>query len=199
MSPRRKTGRTRKAAPPALPAAARGGILLLRVWTGAFFLSSAWWKVVQEGYSIAEKVTVFREREYVPTIQRAIAHPPEVFGVTLGLYADFLEHVMLPGAYVLAPLILLFEFVLGISLVLGLGVRLTAALGFLMMLAFSLAKVPRGTPLEDPVGVFLLTVGSANWPVTLILLLLCLAAAGRILGLDAWVRRAGPPWLRWIG
>jgi len=173
--------------------------VLLRVWTGAFFLSTAWWKVVQEGYTIAEKVTRFREYEYVPTIQRAIAHPPEVLGIRLGLYADFLEHVMLPGAYVLAPLILVFEFVLGLSLVLGLGVRLTAALGFLTMLAFSLAKVPSGTPLEDPVGVFLLTVGSANWPVTLILLFLALAAAGRVLGLDAWIRRAAPPWLRWIG
>lgn len=198
MSPRGKR-RKGKASAPTLPASTRAGLVLLRLWTGAFFLSSAWWKVVQEGYTVAEKVARFRDVEYVQRVQGAIAQPPEVLGVRLGFFADFLEHVMLPGAYVLAPLILLFEFVLGISLVLGLGVRLTASLGFLMMLAFSLAKPQPGAAAEDPMGVFLFTVHSANWPVTLILLLLALAAAGRFLGLDAWIGRAAPPWLRWIG
>ena len=143
-------------------------------------------------------VGVFRD-EYVAWIQRAVAQPPELFGHSLGFYADFLEGVMLPGAPVLAPLILGFEVVLGLSLVVGLGVRLTASLGVVMMLAFNLAKPQRGDALDDPVGVYLFTVHSANWPVTLILLMLALGAAGRVLGLDAWLRARGPRWLRWIG
>jgi uncharacterized membrane protein YphA (DoxX/SURF4 family) len=169
-----------------------------RLWTGAFFLVTAWWKLVQDGYTIGEKIEYFRE-DYVATIQGAIARPPELFGQPLGFYADFLEGVMLPGAAVLAPAILFFEALLGLSLVLGLGVRLTASLGVVMMLAFNLAKPQPGAAPDDPMGVFLFTVRSANWPVTLLLLLLAVAAAGRILGLDAWLRARGPRGLRWIG
>jgi thiosulfate dehydrogenase [quinone] large subunit len=135
--------------------------------------------------------------EYVGMIEQAIAHPPRVPGSDL--FAAFLRDAMLPAAPVLAPAILFFEVLLGLSLLLGLGVRLSASLGFLMMLAFSLAKPQPGAGPEDPVGVSLLTVKSANWPVTLGLLVLALLAAGRALGLDGWMRRRAPPWLRWAG
>ena len=77
---------------------------------------------------------------------------------------------------------------------LGLGVRLTASLGVLLMLAFNLAK-PQPSRQRRTIrsGVYLFTVRTANWPVTLLLLLLALAAAGRILGLDALAARAWAP------
>lgn len=193
-----KKGRGKKPHPPTYPVGTASGVFLLRLWTGGFFLVTAWWKLIEEGFTIREKIGFFRE-EYVDWIQRAIAQPPELFGHALGFYADFLESVMLPGASVLAPAILVFEVVLGLSLVLGLGVRLTASLGVVMMLAFNLAKPQSGAAVEDPVGVFLFTVRSANWPVTLILLLLALVPAGRIFGLDVWLRARAPRWLRWIG
>lgn len=201
MSPRSgpKRGKGKQPLPPAVPLGARSGIFLLRLWTGGFFLVTAWWKLIQDGLTIGEKIDHFREVEYVGTIQRAIAHPPELFGHPLGFYSEFLESVMLPAAPVFAPLILFFEALLGLSLVLGAGVRLTASVGVLLMLAFNLAKPQPGSGADDAVGVFLFTVHSANWPVTLILLLLALVPAGRILGLDLWVRARGPRWLRWIG
>lgn len=195
---RARKGRGGKPASPPPQPGARAGVVVLRLWAGGFFLVTAWWKLVQEGYTIGERMGLFRA-EYVTWIERAIAQPPELFGHVLGFYTDFLEAVMLPAAPVLAPALLLFEALLGVSLVLGLGVRLTASLGVLMMLAFDLAKPQPGASPEDPVGVFLFTVHSANWPVTLILLLLALVPAGRILGLDVWLRARGPRWLRWIG
>lgn len=201
MSTRRKKAKGKRgarSAGAALPLGAAVGVTALRLWTGGFFLVTAWWKLVEEGYSVGEKMGFFRE-EYVAWIQRAIQRPPELFGTPLTAYSGFLESVMLPAAPVLAPLILLFEAVLGISLVLGAGVRLTASLGLLMMLAFDLAKPQPGGAETDPVGVFLFTVHSANWPVTLILLLLALVPAGRVFGLDTWIRARGPRWLRWIG
>jgi len=199
VSPRgRKKGGGRKQAALDLPRGARIGLVVLRLWTGGFFLATAWWKLIEDGYSVGQKVEAFRG-EYVRMVEAAIARPPELFGMPLGFFADFLEGVMLPGAGWLAPLILAFEVVLGLSLVLGLGVRLTGSLGFLMMLAFTLAKPQPGGAADEPMGVFLFTVRSANWPVTLILLLLVLAAAGRILGLDAWLRARAPRGLRWIG
>jgi len=174
-------------------------LLVARLWTGGFFLASAHWKLIQDGWSIGEKIQAFRVEAYVPTIERAIAHPPEVLGLRLDFFAAFLRDVMLPAASWMAPAILFFEAVLGLGLVLGLGTRLLASLGFLMMLAFSLAKVVGGWTPGDPVGVTLFTVRSANWPVVLLLLLLAVAAAGRFVGLDAWLRRRAPAWLRWIG
>lgn len=179
------------------PLASGTALVVLRLWTAGFFLVTAWWKLVEPGFSIGEKIAAFRAREYVPVLERAIAHPPRVLGVELGLFADFLESVMLPIAGVAAPALLLFELLLGITLLLGFGVRLFASLGFGMMLAFSLAKAQDPRAVEAPVGVFLFTVRHANWPVTGILLALALLAAGRVLGLDAVVRRRGPPWLRW--
>ncbi|MFV1960050.1 MAG: DoxX family membrane protein [Planctomycetota bacterium] len=181
------------------PRAVGFALLLLRLYAGAFFLATAHWKLVQEGWSIGEKIEAFRVDGYVPTIERAIAHPPEVFGQRLDFFAAFLRDVMLPAASWMAPAILFFEVVLGLGLVLGLGTRLLGALGFLMMLAFSLAKGGPGAAAGDPVGVCFLTVRSANWPMTLILLALALGAAGRFVGLDRRLRRRMPPWLGWIG
>jgi uncharacterized membrane protein YphA (DoxX/SURF4 family) len=123
-----------------------------------------------------------------------------VFGVELRFFADLLQGVARPLASVGAPAVLFFEAVLGISLVLGFGVRLFATLGFLLMLVFSVGKPQPLADPGEPVGVFLFTVHSANWPLTVILLALALTAAGRVVGLDGWLRRRGAlPWTRWMG
>lgn len=181
------------------PLAVGLALVSLRLFTGAFWLASAFYKLFEPGFGVFEKIAWFRDADYVPMIENAVAHPPRVLGVELGLYADFLEGVMLPLAGVAAPAILLFEVLLGLGLVLGLGVRLLAGLGFVMTVAFSLAKPQPGQEATESVGVLLLTVHSANWPVAFLLLALSLLAAGRVLGLDALLRRRGPPWLRWIG
>ena len=197
---KKKKGRKKQPPPaPTLPRPLAGGLLVARVWTGGVFLVTAWWKLVQDGWSIGEKIDRFRDVEYVATLERAIHYPPEVFGRPFTLYTDFLEHVLLPLADVMAPAILFFELSLGVSLVLGIGVRLSASLGVVMMLGFNLAKVLAGWEAPEPVGIYLFTVRTANWPLTLLLLVLALSAAGRIVGLDAWLRARGPRWLRWAG
>ena len=198
----KKAKRSKRASPASdtpRPWPTRIAHVLLRVYAGAFFLATAHYKLVQPGYTLGETMAHFRDVEYPRVIEHAIAHPPVVLGVSLDAFAAFLRDVMLPGAPVFAPAILLFEALLGLCLVLGLGVRLMAGLGFLLMLAFTLAKPDPRALAEDPVGVGLFSVASANWPLTLILLVLCLVAAGRALGLDALLCRRGPPWLRWLG
>ncbi len=152
--------KTKKGASDA-PRGWRFGLVALRLWTGGFFLATAWWKLIESGSTVGQKIEAFRI-EYVQMIGGAIANPPELFGMRLGFFADFLRGVMLPHAAWMAPLILAFEVVLGLSLVLGLGVRLTGSLGFLMMLAFTLAKPQPGAGADEPMGVFLFTVRSAN-------------------------------------
>jgi uncharacterized membrane protein YphA (DoxX/SURF4 family) len=174
-------------------------LLLLRLYAGAFFVDTAIWKLIDypssTGYGFTERFERFRVDEYVPMVQGAIDFPPEAFGVPLTAFTWVLREVALPGSSVFAPAVLVGEALLGISLLLGVGVRLSAALGFLMMLAFSLTKFIPGTggPEHPP----FLTVHSVNWALTLILLALSLTAAGRYVGLDAWIRRSGPRWLRW--
>jgi uncharacterized membrane protein YphA (DoxX/SURF4 family) len=182
-----------------LPRPLRFGLFLARIWTGVFFLVTAEWKLNQPGKTIPQSIDVFRDGIYTETLQRALAHPPELWGWKIPLFPDLIENVLLPGASFFAPAILFFEALLGLLLVWGLGVRLFAALGFLLMMAFNLAKVLSNWSPPEPTGVFAFTVHASNWPVTILLLLLCLGAAGRILGLDLWVRAKWPAWLRWIG
>jgi hypothetical protein len=173
-----------------IPLAATIALFVLRVWTGAFFCDAIYYKLVvvpPEGTPLGTTIENFVERDYRPMVEAAIADPPTVFGMPLRLYADFLEGVMLPNAEFFGPAILLGGVLLGITLVLGVAVRLSAACGFVMMLAFSMVK-------RLPI----LTLTSGNWPITLILLALCLLAAGRAWGLDAWLRGRLPRWIRWV-
>jgi uncharacterized membrane protein YphA (DoxX/SURF4 family) len=178
-----------------VPRAVALALLVLRLYAGAFFVDATVFKTIDQpralGIPPEGVVAHFRDGDYVPMVEAAIADPPRAFGVPLTPYADFLRAVMLPAADVFAPAILVAEALLGLSLVLGAGVRLSAGLGALMMLAFSLAKYDRGE------HIYFLTVHSNNWAMTLILVALSLAAAGRFLGIDAWARRAGPRWLCW--
>jgi hypothetical protein len=173
--------------PPSL-LAPRLGIASLRVYVGALFLDAFHYKVFAGGQSLGAALESFVRTEYEPLVRRAIAEPPTLFGTRLDAYARLLEHFALPNAGWLGPVILLFEGWLGVSLVLGVGVRLFAFLGALLMLSFGLAK-----------GLYFLTVtGGMNWLLLATLLCLSLTAAGRIWGLDAWLKPRLGRRLAWI-
>ena len=170
---------------------AKLGLFLLRAFTGALFLDAVYFKIVVTrmqgfGMSLFEAFDHFVETDYKRMIQNAIDHPPSIGTWEMTWYGDFLEAVMLPGAVpdVMGPAILIFELLLGIALVLGAGVRLMAALGALLMLAFGLAK-----------SQYFLTVTGTNWLLFFVLLFFALAGAGRVWGLDHWLRRKWPAWI----
>jgi hypothetical protein len=181
----------RDASPARWPLPVVVALFLLRLWTGLFFCDAAKWKLFdhpsEQGLSFGEGIHAFVRDEYVPMVERAIADPPEVLGTKATWFASLLRDVALPGKDVLGPTILVAEALLGISLVFGIGVRLSASLGFLMMVSFTMAK-----------DVYLFTAGSANGPVTAILLVLAISAAGRAWGLDAVLRRRLPRGIAWI-
>lgn len=97
-------------------------------------------------------------------------------------YRDLVHSLLLPGFAVLNPLVFLTELAFSVSLILGLGVRLMGAVGFLyaLNLWIGLYRKPE------------------EWPWNYIFLaalmgLFSLYAAGRSLGLDAMLRRRSRP------
>ncbi len=170
---------------------AKLGLFCLRVFTGLLFVDAIYYKlwvtrVEGLGLSLFEAFEHFVEHDYEPMIRHAVANPPHVFGHPMVWYGVFLENVMLPGAVpaFAGPAILVFELLLGISLVLGIGVRLSASLGALLMLAFGLAK-----------NLYFLTITGTNWLLFFVLLFFALAGAGRVWGLDARLQHRWPAWI----
>lgn len=97
-------------------------------------------------------------------------------------FGELVKNVLLPNFNLLNPVVFLAEFAFAISLMLGIGVRLTGALGilFVLNLWLGLYRHPQ------------------EWPWTYIFLaglmaLFSVEAAGRSLGLDGWLRRRYPP------
>ncbi len=163
------------------------GIVSLRVFTGAVMFSAAWYKLVTPGTGLGDTINNFAEREYIPLVRQAIAHPPTVLGWRMDWFSSLLENVFLPGQspYVFGAAILFFEGLLGISLILGVCTRLMSVLGAFLMLGFGLAK---GLP-------FLTVTKGTNWFLVMILFTLALTAAGRILGLDGRLQHRFPRWI----
>jgi len=192
MAARKKSARKKT---PARPSPGGGGslwpaktaIVVLRVFCGAIFLSTAHWKLIRPGLPVGETFRQFTERDYLPLVQYAVAHPPIVLGWKMTWFSSMLDTVALGGnaPYVIAGAVLIFEALLGISLVLGLGTRLMAFLGALLMAVMGLCK-----------GLFFLTVTKGtNWYLAVMLLALALMAAGRVWGLDARLRHRLPRWI----
>jgi uncharacterized membrane protein YphA (DoxX/SURF4 family) len=190
MAARKKRASGKRKASPAggglwLP---KFGLVSLRVFTGAIFLAAAWWKLIRPGLDLGETIRRFVEYDYVPMFEGAVRDPPVVLGWRMQWFADFVENVMLPGnaPYVFSGAFLVLEVLLGASLVLGACVRLMAALGALVMLFSGLAK-----------RMFFLTIQGqgSNWLLMVMLVTLACTAAGRIWGLDSFVRRKFPGWI----
>jgi uncharacterized membrane protein YphA (DoxX/SURF4 family) len=98
-------------------------------------------------------------------------------------HRELVTGFLIPHLYLFGPLIFLAELTFAISLILGLGVRLVSAIAILFVLHLWLGIYLPGSPEEWSWSyIFLATL----------MFLFSLYAAGRSLGLDAWLRRHVP-------
>jgi uncharacterized membrane protein YphA (DoxX/SURF4 family) len=98
-------------------------------------------------------------------------------------HREFVTGIVIPNLHLLAPFVFLAELTFAVSLILGLGVRLASVLAVPFVLNLWLGIYIAGDPAEWPWSyVFLL----------FLMLMFALHAAGRSLGLDAWLRRNVP-------
>jgi uncharacterized membrane protein YphA (DoxX/SURF4 family) len=92
------------------------------------------------------------------------------------LVADY----YLPYLHIFDPVIFLAELTFAVSLILGLGVRLVSVLAIIFVLHLWLGIYQPGSPAEWPWSYIFLAI---------VMFMFALHAAGRSLGLDAWLRR----------
>jgi uncharacterized membrane protein YphA (DoxX/SURF4 family) len=98
-------------------------------------------------------------------------------------HREFVTGFLIPNLKFFAPFVFLAELAFAVSLMLGLGVRLVAAVGVLFVLHLWLGIYLPGDPAEWPWSYMFLA---------LLMFLFSLYAAGRSLGLDGWLRRNAP-------
>jgi uncharacterized membrane protein YphA (DoxX/SURF4 family) len=91
--------------------------------------------------------------------------------------------VYVPYLHILDPMVFLAELTFAVSLILGLGVRLVASLAVVFALHLWLGIYQPGDPAEWPWSYVFLAI---------VMLMFAIDAAGRSLGLDAWLRRHVP-------
>ncbi len=89
----------------------------------------------------------------------------------------------IPYLHVLNPIVFLAELTFAVSLILGLGVRLVSSLAIIFVLHLWLGIYQSGNPAEWPWSYVFLAI---------VMLMFAIDAAGRSLGLDAWLRRNVP-------
>jgi uncharacterized membrane protein YphA (DoxX/SURF4 family) len=151
------------------------GMALLRIGFGLYFLSQAVNKLLADWLTSPQQLL---NASVEPALQRGTAVP---------LYSPFLETVVAPNALWFARLVTIGEWLVGISLVLGLLGRVGAlgsaflVLNYMLMQGFGNAgSSPRLFLLASVV--FLLTSASLVW------------------GLDGWLRSrcASHPFTRWV-
>jgi uncharacterized membrane protein YphA (DoxX/SURF4 family) len=95
-------------------------------------------------------------------------------------HRELVTTIYLPYLQIFNPIIFLAELTFAVSLILGLGVRLVAAVGIIFVLHLWLGIYRPGAPAEWPWSYIFLAI---------VMFLFSLHAAGRSLGLDAWLRR----------
>ena len=143
---------------------ARGALVLLRVYLGVVFLVAGLPKLQQD---FTPALTGFVQQV---ALQRA--HQ---------FYQQFLEQVVLPNAPVFAALVTWAELLVGVTLILGLLTRFSAAVALILALNCMFAK-----------GAWFWTPASNDAAFVAIALALLIGAAGRTLGLDAFLARRWP-------
>src|SRR6478736_3265336 len=99
------------------------------------------------------------------------------------VHRELVTAVYLPYLYILNPIIFLAEFTFAVPLILGLGVRLIGVLGIIFVFHLWLGIYRPGSPAEWPWQYIFLAI---------VMFFFALHAAGRSLGLDAWLRRDVP-------
>jgi uncharacterized membrane protein YphA (DoxX/SURF4 family) len=98
-------------------------------------------------------------------------------------HRQLVTELYLPYLNILNPIIFLAEFTFAVSLILGLGVRLVSTLAIIFVLHLWLGIYRPGDPAEWPWSYIFLAI---------VMFMFALHAAGRSLGLDAWLRRHVP-------
>ena len=101
-------------------------------------------------------------------------------------YQHFLQQVVIPHATLFSHFVMVGELAAGLSLLLGLGTRVGAAIAMFLFLNFMLAK-----------GRLFWSPDSEDAAVFLSALVCLLGAAGRVWGIDAYLARRWPRVLLW--
>jgi uncharacterized membrane protein YphA (DoxX/SURF4 family) len=103
-----------------------------------------------------------------------------------GPYQQFLQHLVIPHVTVFSYLVMAGELVAGISLLLGIGTRVGAAIAIFLFLNFMLAK-----------GRLFWSPDSEDAAVFFSALVCLLGAAGRVWGVDSFLARRWPTARSW--
>jgi thiosulfate dehydrogenase [quinone] large subunit len=143
---------------------ARGALVLLRVYLGVIFLVAALPKLQQDFTP-----------GLIGFVQQVALQQAHQF------YRPFLEQVVLPNASVFAGLVTWAELLVGVTLILGLLTRFSAAVAVVLTLNYMFAK-----------GAWFWTPSSNDAAFVAIGLALLIGAAGRTLGLDSFLVRRWP-------
>jgi len=127
----------------------------------------------------------------IPKITAGEEWTPRMLGFIGGqapwpFWQPVLDAVVVPNAALFAVMTAWGELLLGLALILGLGTRLAGALSIVMLSAYWLTKGAH--PLSPSNDILM----------SLALLPVIVAGAGRVLGLDGPLSRR-PGWPRWIG
>ena len=96
------------------------------------------------------------------------------------LHREFVTGFLIPNLHLFGPIVFLAELAFAVSLILGFGVRLAGALAIVFVLHLWLGIYLPGDPAEWSWSYIFLAA---------LMFLFALHAAGRSLGLDAWLRR----------
>ncbi|HJZ86080.1 MAG TPA: DoxX family membrane protein [Polyangia bacterium] len=103
-------------------------------------------------------------------------------GATFHFYRGFLEHTVLPHIKLFSYLVMFGELSVGVLLLLGLLTRWAALVGLWMMVNFALTQ---GAGFEP----------ANTWAFALLFFVLASSGAGRVLGVDGWLRGRVPDWM----
>ena len=101
-------------------------------------------------------------------------------------YHAFLQHVVIPHATLFSYLVIAGEFAAGVSLLLGIGTRVGAAIAMFLFLNFLFAK-----------GRLFWSPDSEDAAVFFSALVCLLGAAGRVWGIDAYLAKRWPRAILW--
>lgn len=107
----------------------------------------------------------------------------EATRAAFAIHRELVTNVLLPYLYLFGPIVFLAEFTFASCLILGLGLRLVGVFAIAFVLQLWLGIYIPGNPAEWSWSYIFLA---------LLMFLFALLAAGRSLGLDAWLRRHSP-------
>jgi thiosulfate dehydrogenase (quinone) large subunit len=143
---------------------ARAALTLLRIYLGVIFLLAVWPKLRSD---FTPGLTAFLQ-----TVTLVKGHP---------FYREFVQRVVLPNASAFAALVTGGELLVGLTLVLGLTTRFSAAVALVLTTNYMLAK-----------GAWFWTPSSNDAAFAAISVALLIGAAGRTFGLDALLAKRWP-------